>query len=102
MYRASDRVDNEEWVARIESACADLDLDGEACATATDLFLSGVPETDRSKPATAAASLYAAALIRGQERSQSAVADAMGVSRLSVQQGWKPILEEAGFSPPTW
>jgi len=102
MYRASDRVDNAAWIERIESACEALDLDEEACTTAIDMFLSEAPDSERSKPATAAASLYAAALVRGQERSQSAVADAMDVSRLSVQQGWKPILEAAGFSPPTW
>ena len=102
MYRASDRVDNEEWISRLEAACAELDLDDDACSTAIDVFLSSVPDTDRSKAATAAASLYAAALIRGQERPQSAVADAMDVSRLSVQSRWKPRLEEAGFSPPTW
>jgi len=102
MYRASDRVDNATWIERIEVACESLGLDDEACATAIDLFLSEAPEVERSKPATAAASLYAAALIRGQERSQAAVAEAMDVSRLSVQSGWKPILESAGFSPPTW
>lgn len=102
MYRASDRVDNAEWIDRLEDACATLDLDDDACSTATDLFLSEIPDEERSKPATAAASLYAAALIRGQERTQSAVADAMDVSRLSVQQRWKPLLENAGFSPPTW
>ena len=102
MYRASDRVENEEWISRLEAACTELDLDDDVCATATDVFLSGVPETECSKAATAAASLYAAALIRGQERSQSAIADAMGVSRLAVQSRWKPLLEAAGFSPPTW
>jgi len=102
VYRASDRVDNEEWISRLEAACAELNLDDEVCSTATDVFLSGIPDADRSKAATAAASLYAAALIRGQERSQSAVADAMDVSRLSVQTRWKSLLEEAGFSPPTW
>ncbi|WP_418282846.1 cyclin family protein [Halorubrum sp. DTA98] len=102
MYRASDRVDNEVWIDRLDDARRSLDLDEEAFATATDLFLSAVPDADRSKPATGAASLYAAALITGQERSQSAVAEAMDVSRLSVQQAWKPILEDAGFSPPTW
>jgi len=66
--------------------------------------LSRAPDDERGKRVAAAAgSLYAAAaLIRGQERSQSAVADAMDVSRLSVQKRWKPILEDAGFSPPTW
>ncbi|SNR40859.1 cyclin [Halorubrum vacuolatum] len=102
MYRASDRVENAAWIDRIEAACRTLDLDDEACATAIDLFLSEAPELERSKPATAAASLYAAALIRGQERSQAAVAEAMDVSRLAVQSGWKPIMEAAGFSPPTW
>lgn len=102
MYRASDRVDNEEWIERIDEACESLELDEQARSTATDMFLSHVPSDDRSKPATAAASLYAAALVRGQERPQSAVADVMDVSRLSVQQGWKPILDDAGFSPPTW
>jgi transcription initiation factor TFIIIB Brf1 subunit/transcription initiation factor TFIIB len=102
MYRASDRVDNAAWIERLDDACATLDLNEEALSTATDLFLSRAPEDDRGKRVAAAASLYAAALIRGQERSQSAVADAMDVSRLSVQKRWKPILEDAGFSPPTW
>lgn len=102
MYRASDRVANEEWVERLDEACATLDLDDETLATATDLFLTHVPEGERSKGPTAAASLYAATLITGQERSQSAVADAMDVTRLSVQQHWKPILEAAGFRSPSW
>ncbi|GAB7090155.1 hypothetical protein JCM18237_04260 [Halorubrum luteum] len=102
MYRASDRVDNAEWVDRIDDARESLDLDDEAFTTATDLFLSAVPDEERSKPAAAAASLYAAALITGQERAQATVADAMDVSRLSVQKRWKPILDDAGFSPPTW
>jgi len=102
MYRASERVDNAVWIDRLDEACALLDLDEEALSTATDLFLSRAPDDDRGKRVTAAGSLYAAALIRGQERSQSAVADAMDVSRLSVQKRWKPILEDAGFTPPTW
>lgn len=102
MYRASDRVDNAEWIDRLDDARTSLDLDEEVFATATDLFLSAVPEENRSKPATAAASLYAAALIAGQERSQAVVAEEMDVSRLSVQKRWKPILADAGFSPPTW
>lgn len=102
MYRASDRVANEEWLDRLSDAGDSLDLDEETMSTAVDLFLTHVPEADRSKPATAAASLYAAALISGDERSQSAVAEAMEVTRLSVQQHWKPILESAGFKPPSW
>jgi len=102
MYRASDRLENEEWVERMRTAAEELAVSEEAWSTAVDLFLSGVPESERSKPATAAASLYAGALIAGDERSQSDVADAMDVSRLSVQQRWKGILEAAGFRPPTW
>jgi transcription initiation factor TFIIIB Brf1 subunit/transcription initiation factor TFIIB len=67
-----------------------------------DLFLSHVPDADRSKPAVAAASLYAGALVAGEERSQSAVADAMDVTRLSVQTRWKDLLRDAGFEPPSW
>lgn len=79
-----------------------LDLGSEARSTAEDLFLSNVPDAERSKPAVAAAALYAGALIAGEERTQTTVADAMDVSRLSVQRRWKPLLEEAGFRTPSW
>ncbi|UIO98849.1 transcription initiation factor IIB family protein [Halobaculum sp. CBA1158] len=102
MYRASDEVEHEEWLARLRRAAESLELSPEARSNATDLFLSGVPEEDRSKPAMAAAALYAGALIAGDERSQTAVADAMDVTRLSVQQRWKTVLEDAGFRAPTW
>lgn len=102
MYRASDRVANEDWIERLADAGESLDLDDDAVSTATDLFLTHAPDDGRSKSTIAAASLYAAALIRGQERSQTAIAEAMDVTRLSVQQHWKPILAEAGFQPPSW
>ena len=102
MYRARDRVENESWLNRIERGADRLELGSDARSVAADLFLSEAPDDDRSKPAVAAASLYAGALISGEERSQSRVADAMGVSRLSVQQHWKPVLEAAGFQPPSW
>ena len=102
MYRASDEVQNEEWLGDLRRAAESLELSGEARSNATDLFLSHVPDADRSKPATAAAALYAGALIAGDERSQTAVAEAMDVTRLSVQQHWKDLLRDAGFSPPTW
>ena len=100
MYRARDRVDNEEWVARVTRAADGLDLGSEARSNAVDLFLSNVPDEERSKPAVAAASLYAGALIAGEERSQGSVAAAMDVTRLSVQGRWKALLEESGFRPP--
>ena len=102
MYRARDQVENEEWLAALDDAAERLDLGGEARSRATDLFLSTMPDEDRSKKATVAASLYAGALIAGDRRSQSAVADAADVSRLTVQQRWKDLLEEAGLEPPTW
>ncbi|TKR28261.1 transcription initiation factor IIB family protein [Natronomonas salsuginis] len=102
MYRARDQVENEEWLATIDDAAERLDLGGEAKSRATDLFLSTVPVADRSKRATVAASLYAGALIAGNRRSQSAVADAVGVSRLTVQNRWKDLLEAAGLEPPKW
>lgn len=102
MYRASDRVRNERWLADLQTAADELDLETEARSTAEDLFLSTIPDEERSKPAAVAASLYAAGLIAGDRRSQGAVAAAVGVTRLTVQQRWKPLLEEAGLEPPTW
>ncbi|MFP4626112.1 MAG: transcription initiation factor IIB family protein [Natronomonas sp.] len=102
MYRARDQVENERWLAEIDEAADRLDLDRDARSRAVDLFLSTIPDTERSKRATVAASLYAGALIVGDRRSQSAVADAVGVSRLTVQNRWKNLIEEAGLEPPSW
>lgn len=102
MYRARDAVENEEWLVAIEAAGQELDLDPGTISTAEDLFLSSVPDEDRSKKAMAAASLYAATLVSGDQRSQGAVADTVGVSRLSVQSNWKRLVESAGFDAPTW
>jgi transcription initiation factor TFIIIB Brf1 subunit/transcription initiation factor TFIIB len=102
VYRARDRVANERWLADLRDAADVLDLSAEACERAIDLFLSAVPSEDRSKRAVLAASLYAGALIAGDRRSQNAVADAAGVSRLTIQKRWKPLLKEAGLEPPTW
>jgi len=102
MYRARDHVENERWLADIDDAAERLGLSGEAKSRATDLFLSTVPGSDRSKRATVAASLYAGALVAGEGRSQAAVADAVGVSRLTVQGRWKELLEAAGLEPPRW
>ena len=102
MYRARDQVDNEEWLARIDRAADALDLGSQSRSYATALFLSHVPDLERSKPAVAAASLYAGALIAGEERSQTSVAETMEVTRLAIQSRWKDILRDAGFEPPTW
>jgi transcription initiation factor TFIIIB Brf1 subunit/transcription initiation factor TFIIB len=102
VYRASDRLENERWLADLQRAADDLDLGSEARSNAEDLFLSTVPDEDRSKPAAIAASLYAGSLIAGDQRSQGSVADAVGVARLTIQQRWKPLLERAGLEPPGW
>ncbi|MDL5360993.1 transcription initiation factor IIB family protein [Halalkalicoccus sp. NIPERK01] len=102
MYRASDRVRNERWLADLGRAADDLDIGSDARSVAEDLFLSTMPDAERSKPAAIAASLYAGGLIAGDRRSQGAVAEAVGVTRLTVQNRWKPLLEEAGLDPPTW
>ena len=102
VYRARDHVENEEWLAALDDAAERLDLGSDARSRATDLFLSTLPDADRSKRATVAASLYAGALIAGDRRSQAAVAEAAGVSRLTVQQRWKDLVEEAGLEPPSW
>jgi transcription initiation factor TFIIIB Brf1 subunit/transcription initiation factor TFIIB len=102
MYRASDRIEHDEWLSDIEAASDRLDLGTEARSHAVDLFLSTVPEEDRSKQATMAASVYVAALVAGEERSQSAVAEATDVSRLTIQQRWKDLLETAGLEAPGW
>jgi len=102
MHRASDEVEQAHWLDELQAAAEALDLDDRTRSVAADLYLSSVPEADRSKPAQVAASLYAASLIAGEERPQTAVADAVGVSRLVIQERWKDVLRGAGFQPPGW
>ena len=102
MYRAGDEVEQREWLAELNRVADRLELGSAARSTAQDLFLSRLPDEERSKQAALAASLYAGSLIAGEERSQSAVADAADVSRLSVQKRWKDLLTEAGLEPPSW
>ncbi|PSP58211.1 cyclin [Halobacteriales archaeon QH_7_66_36] len=102
MYRASDEVANEEWLAALDDAAERLDLPSETRSRAADLFLSTVPDGERSKRPALAAAVYVATLATGEARSQSDVADALDVSRLSVQQRWKELMTEAGLKPPSW
>lgn len=102
MYRAGDEFDQQQWLDDLDSVAGELSLDAEARTTAKDIFLSAVPGEERSKPAVVAASVYAGALIAGDQRSQTAVAEAADVSRLTIQQRWKELLEEAGFDAPSW
>lgn len=102
MHSARERVEQREWLDELERIADRLDLSTEARTCAADLFLADVPDADRSKRAALAASIYAGSLIAGDGRSQGAVADAADVSRLSIQQRWKDILESAGLEPPRW
>lgn len=102
MYRARARVEHEIWLRDLQVAADRLDLGGDARTCAVELFLTSVPDTDRSKRASVAASLYAGALVAGDSRSQEAVAEAVGVSRLTVQGRWKERLDVAGLEPPEW
>jgi transcription initiation factor TFIIIB Brf1 subunit/transcription initiation factor TFIIB len=102
MYRASDERDNEEWLADLRAVAETLDLSEQARSRSIDLFLSTLPEQDRSKQAALAASVYVGGLIEGESRSQGSVADAAGVSRIAVQQRWKDLLEDAGLDAPEW
>lgn len=102
MYRASDRIGQDEWLGEIEATAETLDLGTQSRSHAVDLFLSTLPEEERSKRASMAASIYVGALVAGEERSQTAVADAAGVSRLTIQQRWKPLIERVGLDAPDW
>ena len=109
MYSARDHVKNQRWLAKIEQSADRLELGTAARSRATDLFLTTVSEWDDpddrdadSRRAVVAASLYAGSLIEGDQRSQGEVAEAVGVARLTIQQRWKDLLEEAGLQPPSW
>ena len=102
MYRASDELDEAEWLADLEVAADRLDLGTEPRSRARDIFLSTAPDSDRSKRAALAASLYVGALVAGERQSQQDVADATGVSRHTIQKRWKDQLEAAGLEPPDW
>jgi transcription initiation factor TFIIIB Brf1 subunit/transcription initiation factor TFIIB len=102
VYRASDERANADWLESLDEAADRLDVGSEARSRAADAFLSTVPEGERSKPARLAAALYVGTLAAGEERPQGEVADAVGVSRLSVQQHWKEMLPAVGLEPPGW
>lgn len=104
MHNARERVEHEPWLDELDRIADELALSREARSIAADLFLDDVPEADRSKRAVLAASLYAGSLIagEGEGRTQGAVADAADVSRLSIQQRWKGMLEDVGLEPPRW
>jgi transcription initiation factor TFIIIB Brf1 subunit/transcription initiation factor TFIIB len=102
VYTARDRMENEAWLDELQQVADALDMDSETRSVAEDVFLSSVPASERSKRATMAASIYAAGLVAGDQRSQGAVAEAADVSRITVQGRWKDLLESAGLDAPDW
>ena len=102
MYSARDQVENAEWIDEIEATAERLDLESATRSRAADLFLSNIPDSERSKRAVAATSIYVAGLVEGDQRTQQEVADAADVSRLTVSKRWKEMLEGAGLDAPSW
>lgn len=102
MYTARDRLENEAWLDELQRVADALELSGEARSVAEDVFLSSVPDEERSKRAAMAASVYAAGLVAGEQRSQGQVAEAADVSRVTIQGRWKALLEAAGLDAPDW
>ena len=102
MHEGNIERTNEEWLSELDRVADALDLDAETRTVAEDVFLSSVPEAERSKRATLAASVYAAGLVAGDQRSQGAVAEAADVSRITIQGRWKALLETAGLDAPDW
>ncbi|MDZ7850586.1 MAG: transcription initiation factor IIB family protein [Halodesulfurarchaeum sp.] len=102
MYRAGTERAEQSTLAALDRVSERLDLDTTARSAARELFLSQLPVEERSKDALLATSIYAGALIAGDQRSQTAVADAADVSRLTIQSRWRPLLEKAGFETPSW
>ena len=102
MHSARDRIEYEPWLEELEQVADRLELSTDARSCAAELFLTDVPEDDRSKRAVLAASVYAGSLVAGEGRTQGDVADAADVSRLSIQSRWKDLLDAAGLEPPQW
>ncbi|MFW5965542.1 MAG: transcription initiation factor IIB family protein [Halodesulfurarchaeum sp.] len=102
MYRAGDEREEADALQTLDRAADRLELNGEVRSIARELYLSRGPVEERSKDSLLAASLYAASLIAGQRRAQTEVAQAIDVSRLSIQSRWRELLEDAGFEPPEW
>ena len=102
MYRAGAERDEAETLAALDRVATRLELRPEARSVAQELFLSQLPVESRSKDALLASSIYAGALIAGDQRSQVAVAEAAGVSRLTIQGRWRELLDAVGLEPPEW
>ena len=102
MYRASDRIAEGEAIARLTNVATTLELDYETISVAIELYLSSVPVEERSRDAVLAASCYTACLLCDDERSQTVVAEAFGVTRHVILRRWKNMVADLGLEPPRW
>tara|TARA_B100001013_G_scaffold273620_1_gene174261 strand:+ start:153 stop:497 length:345 start_codon:yes stop_codon:yes gene_type:complete len=102
VHTAKDHVEQSEWISEIDRVANELNLGVRAKSYAVEIYLSDIPEMERSKPAAIATGIYVGSLIAGEERSQQEIADKTGVSRLTIQGRWKDTLKIAGFDPPSW
>jgi len=102
VHKAKDHVEQSEWISEIGRVAKELNLSARTKSYAVEIYLSNIPEKDRSKPAAIATGIYVGSLIAGEERSQQEIAEKMGVSRLAIQGRWKETLKTAGFDPPSW
>ena len=102
MHKAKDHVEQSEWISEIDRVAKELNLGARAKSYAVEIYLSDIPEKERSKPAAIATGIYVGSLIAGEERSQQEIAEKMGVARLAIQGRWKETLKTAGFDPPSW
>lgn len=68
-----------------------------ALADRADLEHDGV---NRSPAVVAGAAVYLAALASGDERTQTAVAEAAGVSTVSIRAGYRELAAAEGFDTP--
>ena len=102
MYRAGTERAEAETLAALDRVAERLELSADARSVAHELFLSQLPIPERSTDAHLATSVYAGSLIAGDQRSQMEVAEAAGVSRLTIQARWRDLLEDAGFETPSW
>ncbi len=102
MYRASDRVAERDALDRLDAIGTELGIQDKTTAVAAELYLMHVPVEDRSRDAILAACCYTACLICDEERSQTSIAEAFGVTRHVIQRRWKHLIEEVGLDSPGW
>jgi len=102
VHKAKDHVEQSEWISEIGRVAKELNLSARTKSYAVEIYLSNIPEKDRSKPPAIATWIYVGSVIAGEEWSQQEIAEKMGVARVAIQRRWKETLKTAGFDPPSW